>query len=85
MTDEKKNICCEHLNWEFVQDASHARGCEFTYGKCSNCGSDLIHMFHTMANHEHYEKVTADVIAKIQSLEGKDLKQFMKQWYDEIN
>lgn len=85
MSDNKNKICCDNHNWEFIQDASHARGCEFTYGQCTHCGSHLIHMFHTMGNHEHYKIVSPEFITKLQSHEGAELKQFMKNWYDEIS
>jgi hypothetical protein len=86
MNENKKSTCCDTVNWEFIQDASHARGCEFTYGKCSNCDSNLIHMFHTLANDDgYYEIVSPEFVTQMQTLEGNDLKQFMKNWYDEIN
>jgi hypothetical protein len=77
--------CCNQLNWEFIQDASHARGCEFTYGKCTNCGSHLIHLFYTAVVSEGgYEVVSSDFISAMQKLEGAELKQFMKNWYDQL-
>lgn len=77
--------CCDDLKWEFIQDAHHARGCEFTYGKCAHCGSHLIHMFHTAAvNDGYYEIVSQDFITQMMKLEGAELKQYMKQWYDDL-
>jgi len=86
MNDNTKKSCCSETKWVFIQDACHARGCEFTYGKCTNCNRDLIHMFHTMANNDgYYEIVKPEFVTKMQALEGNELKQFMKKWYDEIN
>ena len=77
--------CCNNLNWKFIQDAHHARGCDFTYGKCTNCGRHLIHMFHTAVNDEgHYEIVSSEFISEMLKQEGADLKQFMKKWYDNL-
>jgi len=85
MNEQKKHSCCDQFNWEFIQDASHARACEFTLGKCTHCGSHIMHLFHTMGNHEHYVTIDTEFVEKIQSLEGSALKQFMKNWYDENN
>lgn len=77
--------CCSNLRWEFVQDAHHARGCEFTYGVCASCGSNLIHLYHTTANDSGcYEVVTTEFITEMLKHEGVELKQFMKQWYDDL-
>ena len=80
------STCCENLKWHFVQDAHHARGCEFTYGKCLSCGSHVIHLFHTAVNHDgSYVVVDEPFVSEMLRLEGTELKQFMKQWYDELN
>jgi hypothetical protein len=39
-----------------------------------------------MANNDgYYEIVKPEFVTKMQALEGNELKQFMKKWYDEIN
>lgn len=78
--------CCKNLKWEFIQDANHARGCEFTYGKCLSCGSPLIHLFHTATiDAGHYQVVSDQFIFEMLKHEGDELKQYMKQWYDDLN
>jgi len=77
--------CCNNLKWEFVKDVNHARGCDFTYGKCSSCGSDLIHLFHSTVNNDgYYQIVSPEFVTEMLKLEGNELKQFMKKWYDEL-
>jgi hypothetical protein len=79
------NTCCDNLKWEFIQDAHHARGCEFTYGKCVSCGSPLIHLYHVATNDAgYYEAVSEKFISEMLKYQGAELKQFMKQWYDEL-
>ena len=74
--------CCSELMFEFKADASHADGCEFTLGRCSSCGAWLVHCFQTAVVHEGvYETIDADMSAKIQTLSGKELKEFMRAWY----
>ncbi|HOP23128.1 MAG TPA: hypothetical protein PK055_02695 [Gammaproteobacteria bacterium] len=82
---DKIKTCCDNIKWQFIQDAGHARGCEFTYGKCTNCGADLIHLFHTIGNDDgYYQIVSPEFISQMQSLESNELKQFMKNWYDSL-
>lgn len=76
------DTCCSNQVFEFVADASHADGCEFTLGKCENCRAWLIHCFHTATVHEGTcavaETTTASAILALQS---KELKAFMRDWY----
>ena len=86
MGENKKKVCCDKISWEFIKDASHARGCEFTYGKCINCHSNLIHIFHTIVNHDgDYQIVSPKFVEEMLSHQGSELKQFMKKWYDDIS
>lgn len=76
------NTCCSNLEFEFVADASHADGCEFTLGKCKNCRADLIHCFQTAIIHAGvYEVIDADLALKIVQLQDKEQKEFMRAWY----
>jgi hypothetical protein len=78
-------ICCSELMFEHKADASHADGCEFTLGTCRSCGAWLVHCFHTAVVHEGvYETIDADMSAKIQTLGGRELKEFMRAWYRAI-
>ena len=75
--------CCNKFKWEHIQDAQKARGCEFTYGKCANCGGHLIHMFYTSIVHEGtYAIVSQQFVTEMLNKEGPELKAYMQDWYD---
>ena len=79
------NTCCNNIKWKFVADASHADGCEFTVGQCENCQAHLVHLFYTAVSHEGgYEVVSAELVAQILSLQGKEQKEFMRQWFRQL-
>lgn len=79
------NTCCNDTKWQFKQDVGKARGCAFTYGKCTHCDSHLIHLFMTATMHEgSYQVVSAEFVAEMLKLEGIALKSFMQNWHDSI-
>ncbi len=74
--------CCENQKWKYISDASHADGCEFTYGICESCGANLIHLYHAVVGDEgYYEIVDQIFIDEMLKLKGKELKNFMREWY----
>lgn len=74
--------CCKNQRWKYIADASHADGCEFTYGICASCGAHLIHLYHAAIGDEGYfEIVDQAFIDKMLELKGKALKNYMREWY----
>ena len=72
--------CCNNLNWQFIKDVQKARGCEFTYGKCNNCGKHLIHKFITATIHEgNFEVVSDEFVSEMLKHDDHELKKFMKK------
>ena len=39
-------VCCSEQEWEPVADLGHAAGVDFDLGRCKNCGTYLMGMFH---------------------------------------
>jgi len=77
--------CCDKQEWVYVSDAGHSDGCEYTLGKCNSCGKNLINLYVAASGTENvYVIVSQDFVSKINSLEGKALKKFMSDWYNEL-
>ena len=73
-------LCCTRFNWAFKSNQSHADGVEFTYGRCTSCNQDLIHLHVPVANSSAYVAVDPEFVDEMLSLEGKVLKEFMREW-----
>ena len=73
------------MEWYYISDASHADGCEFTYGKCRNCSANLIHMYvAVIGDCGYFETVSQEFVDDMLSLKGKALKNFMREWYNSL-
>lgn len=78
--------CCENQKWYYVADASHADGCEFTYGKCRNCSANLIHLYVAAIGgaKDFFRVVPQEFVNEMVKLKGKALKNFMREWYNSL-
>lgn len=78
--------CCENYQWEFVADAGKANGCEFTYGRCKACQSNLINLWYTpiLGPGDNNVVVSQEFVDEMLRLEGKARNDFMRNWHHSL-
>ena len=81
----RKEQCCSRYRWKFIADASHADGCEFTYGQCQSCSSHLINITTTIQPKDNVNViVSSEFIDALFKLNGRERKEYMRNWYNEL-
>ena len=79
--------CCENYEWEFITDAGKADGCEFTYGRCKSCHSNLINLWYTpiVGIDDNNVVVSQEFVDEMLALDGNELKEFMRNWHNSLS
>jgi hypothetical protein len=78
-----KPSCCENAQWVLERDLGHAYSFDFILGKCLTCGKHAMNVFCVATAISGYEPVNDADLVKIQSLpDGREMKDFMKEWSD---
>ncbi|MEM7341930.1 MAG: hypothetical protein AAF467_25020 [Actinomycetota bacterium] len=72
--------CCTRLEWTYLRDASHADGFDFTLGACASCQTRLVSVFVVATSKTVYEIADDELVATIERLEGRELKEHMRAW-----
>lgn len=69
--------CCGRTDARRVRELPHVYGFDFDLFQCGRCARYWVHAWFSVGG---WEATTAEDAAKMQALDGDELRAFMKQW-----